>query len=97
MSSVVVGLCTVELQVPASASLKDKRRVIKSVLARIRRAYNVSVAEIGHLDSWQLATVCLTCVSGDVGYAHGLLERVVTQIEADRHGVVLLDYEIEML
>ena len=97
MPGVVVGLCTVELQVPASASLKDKRSVVKSLIAGIRREHNVAVAEVGHLDSWQLATVACSCVTNDVGRAHALLQRVVARIEADRHGVVLLDYEIEIL
>ena len=62
--STIVGLCTLELQVPASSSLKDKRRVVRSVRDRLRSKFNVSVAEVGELDSWQFATIALVCVSG---------------------------------
>ena len=53
----MVGLCTMELQIPSSLSLKDKRQVLQGFIARIRNEFNVSVAEVDHQDSWQLATV----------------------------------------
>lgn len=93
----VVGICRIELQFPGSASLKEKRRVLRSVLARLRNEFNVSVAEVGHQDSWQLATVAVACVSSDAGYAHGLLEKVVSYIDGGRFDLVLLGYETELL
>lgn len=93
----VVGLCTIELQVPGSGSLKEKRRVIKSVTARVRREFNVSIAEVDHQDSWQLATLAVACVSTDAGYAHGLLEHVVRYIDKGHFHLVLLDYETELI
>lgn len=93
----IVGVATVELQVPGSASLKDKRQVVRSITARVRNAYNVSIAEVDHLDSWQRVTLGLSCVSGDAAYAHGLLERVVQFIESGPFDCVLLDYTIELV
>ena len=91
----VVGICTVFIQVPGARSLKDKRRVVRSVVARVRNEFNVSVAEVDQQDSWQLATLGLACVSSDRGYAHGLLESVIRFVESGRFGLVLVDYEIE--
>ena len=93
----VVGLCTVQLQVPWSSSLKDKRRVLRSVLAKLRNEFNVSVAEVDQQDSRQFATIAVACVSSDAGYAHGLLLRAVRFIETNRFDLVLLDYETELL
>ena len=95
--STIVGLCTLELQVPASSSLKDKRRVVRSVRDRLRSKFNVSVAEVGELDSWQFATIALVCVSNDRGYADGLLQRAARFVEDGRFDLVLLDYQIEMI
>jgi hypothetical protein len=95
--STVVGLCTVELQIPGSASLKDKRQVLRSVMQRVRNEFNVAVAEVDHLDSWQLATLAIVGVSNDTGYVHGLLEGVVRFIERAHLGLVLLDYETELI
>jgi len=94
---VVIGLCRMELQIPESESLKHKRRVLKSVMARVRNKFNVSLAEVGHQDSWQLATLAVVCVSNDARYVQGLLERVVRYIEGARFDLVLLDYENELL
>lgn len=93
----VVGVCTIELQVPGANSLKDKRRVLQSAIHRVRNTYNVSIAEVGNQDSWQLATVAIACVSTSAGYAHGLMEKVVAELESGRQGLVLLNYETELL
>ena len=93
----VIGICTIDLQVPESQSLKQKRQVIRSVVARVRNEFNVSVAEVDHQDSWQLATLAVACVSSDAGYVYGLLERVVHYIDSHRFDLVLLDYETELV
>mgnify|MGYP000907783458 FL=1 len=97
MSTAVVGLCQMDLQFPSAASLKDKRRVLQSLVARLRNEYNVSVAEVGHQDAWQLSTVAVACASSSGAYARGLLEKVVQAVENDHREVVLLDYETELL
>jgi len=91
-----IGFCTIELQIPASHSLKDKRQVVQSVKARVRNEFNVSISEVDHLDSWQLATLGVVCVSGRKAYVDGLLERVIHFIER-RPDLILLEYEVELL
>jgi len=93
----VIGVCTLELQVPDSASLKQKRQVIRSLIARLRQQYNIAVAEVDHQDSWQLATLAIVAVSNDLAYLQGLLERAVQAVEGGRHGLVLLDYSVEII
>lgn len=92
----VVGVCTLELEIPASHSLKDKRHVIKSIIARVRKDFNVSVAEVDSQDAWQRAVIAIVCVSSDEKYAHGLLETVIDNIERARLDAVIGDYSIEM-
>ena len=92
-----VGVCTIDLRLPGNGSLKDKRRVVKSIVARVTRQFNVSVAEVDDQDVWQRAVLGVACVSASASYAHGQLERVVHWIEDQRLDVELLDYEIEML
>ena len=92
-----IGVCTIELRLPGNGSLKDKRSVVKSIVSRVSRAYNVSIAEVDAHDIWQRAVLGCACVSVSAGYAHGLLEQVVHWIEANRPDLELLEYEIEML
>jgi uncharacterized protein YlxP (DUF503 family) len=93
----VIGVCTLELSLPATASLKDKRQVVKSMIARLRNEFNLSVAEVGAQDQWQWAVVGVTCVSGDRDYAQGLLNRVVTWIQENRLDCDLADYQIQIM
>jgi len=90
-----VGICTLTLHLPGNGSLKGKRRVIKSIMARMRQEFNISVAEVDSQDSWQRAVLGVACVSPDQAYAHGLLERAVRWLEESRLDVQLVDYEIE--
>ena len=94
---IALGLCTIELQIPGVRSLKEKRRVVRSLVTRVRNEYNVSVAEVGDLDKWQLATIAVSCVSSDARHVHRLLERIANGVESGRDGLVLLDYTIELL
>ena len=92
-----IGVCTIELRLPGNGSLKAKRSIIKSMVTRIGREFNVSIAEVDAQDIWQRAVLGVTCVSTSASYAHGLLERVVQWIETHRPDVELLDYQIELL
>jgi uncharacterized protein len=92
----VVGVCTLELEIPASHSLKDKRHVVKSLIARVRQSFNVSIAEVDSLDAWQIATIGIVCVSADANYAQGLLQKVIDNIERSRLDAVIADFSIEI-
>jgi uncharacterized protein len=93
----IIGLLTIDLQIPASGSLKDKRQVVRSLVQRIRQGYNVSVAEVDHLNSWQLATLAVTCVSNDTAVVQKVMQNVVDFVENQRLDLVLLDYQTELL
>jgi uncharacterized protein YlxP (DUF503 family) len=93
----VIGVCTLELNIPSAASLKDKRQIVKSVIARLRNEFNISVAEIDRLDSWQSAVLAAVTVSSDREYAHGLMSRVALWVERTRLDCSLVDYEIELI
>jgi uncharacterized protein len=91
----VVGVLHVECGLPATQSIKDKRRIIKSVLDRLHHRFNVAAAEVTHQDSWRRAGLAVACVSTDTRHADSVLARVAREIE--HHGeLVLLDYSTEM-
>lgn len=93
----VVGVCTIYLNIPANHSLKGKRQVLKSLIARVRNDFNVSIAEVEQQDAWQSATLGVACVSDDQAYAHGLLTKVVQAIAGYRLDAQVLDFQIEIL
>lgn len=71
--------------------------MLKSMISRLRREFNVSVAEVDLHDVWQSAVIGIVCVSNRQNHAHGLLVQVVKWIERQRLDVQLVDYSIEML
>ncbi|MEE8420263.1 MAG: DUF503 domain-containing protein [Dehalococcoidales bacterium] len=92
-----VGICKIHFRLPENSSLKGKRQVVKSITARIRNKFNVSVAEVDNLDQWQIATLGICCASNDSRYTNEVLSRVVTFVINSRFEVEILDYEIEIL
>ncbi len=93
----VVGIGTIRLHLPNTGSLKGKRGVLKSLMARIRNEFNVSIAEVGDNDLWQSAVIGVAAVANDADYVQGLLSRVVEWIEGHRLDVTVVDYETELV
>ena len=92
-----VGVCRIDLEFPASHSLKDKRKVLRSIVARVQSRFNVAIAEVDRNDSWQVATLGVTCVSNDSRHANEMLSKVVHYIQGCREEAVMADYDVEML
>ena len=91
----VVGLLTVELHVPGSRSLKDKRMVLRRVKDRLRK-FNVAVSEVDHHDLWQRASLAVVTVSVDRRHAEGELAAVADEIERVEPGLMTRT-EVEFL
>ena len=96
MNRVVVGILRLTLYLPDSRSLKDKRRVLRSVKDRLRGQFNVSVAEVDHLDLWQKTTVAVALVSKDARHADRLLQKILDRMESYRLADII-DVETEIL
>ncbi|MFC2034677.1 DUF503 domain-containing protein [Chloroflexota bacterium] len=92
-----VGICQIKVRLPENLSLKEKRRVLKSITARVGNKYNVSVAEVDDQNLWQLATVGISCVSNNKQHANEVLSRVVDFITNSRFDIEILNYKIEIL
>jgi uncharacterized protein YlxP (DUF503 family) len=92
-----VGLLTLEIYVPGVTSLKEKRGIVKPLVARIRKEFNVSVAEVEDHDQLGHTVLAVAAVSISADYVHGLLERVADSVAAWRLDAELVDYTIEML
>lgn len=91
-----IGVLQIEISVTDAMSLKDKRRVVKSIKDRIANGHNVSIAEIGALDEHRRSILGLAMVGNDGRYVEGALSKLVDFIRSVPQ-VSLLDYQIEML
>jgi hypothetical protein len=83
----VVGLLSIELHLPGSRSLKDKRMVLRGIKDRLRK-FNVAVAEIDHHDLWQRAGIGVVTISTTNVHADRELAAVVSEIERLEPGLI---------
>ncbi len=93
----IVGTCLIELHIDGNESLKGKRAVLKSLLARLHKEFNVSAAEVDHLDSWQTASIALACVANDRVHVEQVLTNAARWIENNRPDLQVVDWQIEIL
>jgi uncharacterized protein len=93
----MVAVARVTLRLPENSSLKGKRQVIKSLMARVRNRYNVSIAEVDNQDSWQLASLGISCVSNSNSHASDMLTKVGGYIRASRLDAEVIDWDVEVL
>lgn len=78
-----VGVCTIELYLPANRSLKDKRRVLKSLMERIKQRFNVAIAEVEEQDLWQKSVIGITCIGNRKDHVNGMMDKVVGAIRSN--------------
>ncbi len=93
----IVGVSQITLHLPECHSLKDKRQVIKSVLARVRHQFEVAIAEVEDQDLWQIAKIGVSCVSNSSQHADEVLGHVRRYIEETRPDVIITNAETEIM
>jgi hypothetical protein len=92
----VVGVLQMRLVIREAQSLKDKRRIVKSLRDRIRNDFNVSASEIEDLDRRQSAVLGVAIVTNDGTFAQQVLAKVV-DLARRTPGAALTEYETELL
>jgi uncharacterized protein YlxP (DUF503 family) len=93
---IIVGLCTVELFIPESQSLKDKRQVLLSLKDRLREKFNLSVAEVDGQDLWQKAVLGLVCVANEGRYVNQVCDQALNLIR-NVPAVEIVQSRVELL
>ena len=91
-----VGILQIALMVREAHSLKEKRRVVKSLKDRLRQAFNISIAEVGSQDAWQAADLGVAFVGTDPRFVNQVLSQVMNKIE-ENPAVEVIDHQMEIL
>ncbi len=73
----IIGICTCEIFIYESNSLKAKRSVIKSIIEKSKNRFNISIAEVGDNDKWQRSLIGFATVSNDNKIVDETIERVI--------------------
>lgn len=94
--SVILGLCTIELFIADSQSLKDKRKVLLSLKDKLQQKFNLSVAEVEEQDMWQKAVLALACVANDSRHVNQVLDQALNLIRSNPT-VAVVQSRVELL
>ncbi len=92
----VIGLLTLEIFLPDVHSLKGKRSMLRPLLERLRRDWNVSATEIDHLGVWQRSTVAVASVNTEAGAVRNSLDSIIRHVE-QQHSLDLIDHSVQLL
>ena len=90
-----IGVCRITLRLPGNRGLKGKRRLVNSLSSRLRQRFNVSVAEVGDNELWQLATIGISCVSNCSRHVDEMLDKVLAHVEERSGGFEIVGLERE--
>lgn len=85
----VIGVSTWELSLPECRSLKDKRRVLKSLKERLQSRFRVSVAETGSHDVWTRAELTAAVVASDGRQAESILDTLDRFVDQNVRGFIV--------
>jgi uncharacterized protein YlxP (DUF503 family) len=96
-AKLALGVARVVLHLPDSGSLKSKRQVVSGLLRRVRSEFQVSAAEVGELDRWQLAELAIATVSNNGRHTEEVLAAVLAYIESHSDGARVTDVSTELV
>jgi hypothetical protein len=92
----VIGVCHLELLLHENFSLKGKRQMLRSILQRARKRFNVSISEVADHDLWQRAVLGICAVGNDRQRVNSVLDQVINFIE-DTRLTDVADSQIEII
>lgn len=85
----VTGIVKVKIYAPWVHSLKEKRMIVKSICAKVRNKYNVSIAEVEDQDIHQSIVLGFACVTTDNAHADQMIDNVIGFMEGNTEGEII--------
>ena len=91
-----VGVCRISLRLHGVRSLKEKRRISRSLIAHVSNKFNVAIAEVDDNDLWQRLTLGISSVSNNPQHTSDTIDSVINFILRQRPEAELIDHEVEI-
>jgi uncharacterized protein YlxP (DUF503 family) len=95
-ASIHVAVGRIRLDLPGCQGLKQKRKVIRPLVKRLRDRFGVSAAEVGHQDVWHSSVIAVAAVGGQASELDGLVHDVMRFVRRSTDAVVV-DFGVEVL
>jgi len=91
----VIAVLQLDIRLFSGRSLKEKRRLLRRLISRVRQSFNVSVSEIGHQDLWQRSELGIALVTSDAKFADKVMNRILQTFQRDR-GLSIISSHMEL-
>ena len=95
--AITIGAARIGLYLAGGVSLKEKRKVVRSLTQRVRDRFNVGIAEVEDLDDLRVATLAVVCVSNSAPHADEMLATVIAFVERSVEVGVLAEIQTELI
>jgi len=92
----IIGILQLDIRFFSGKSLKEKRRLLKRLIFRIRNNFNVSVSEIGYQDFWQRTELGISLITTEMRFAQSVLSKILELVKKDRE-ISLINSKMEFL
>ena len=93
----MLATLTIHLHIPGCGSLKEKRGHIKPLIARLRREFNLSVAEVGLQDKWQEAIIGCAMIGSERAFLESALQNVAHWVDANWREGDVIEQKVELI
>ncbi len=91
-----VGAGIIKINIPYSRSLKDKRKIVKSIINSLQNRYNISMSEVSSQDNVTVGEIGFAMVSSDKNYINSLFDKILSFIN-ENYDIVVLNEEYEIM
>lgn len=91
----MVGTLKLSLYIHNNQSLKEKRKVVKSIVAKVHKRFNVSIAEVGSNDKWQMIELGIGTVGNDRRFVNSALDNILSFLDSLYLGEII-DSNVEI-
>ena len=85
----IIGCLIIEIHIPFSHSLKEKRKQLLSCRDRLQNKYNIAFAELDYQDKWQRTKLGIVTLNSEKKIVESLLQKVIRDVEENVDGEIL--------
>jgi uncharacterized protein YlxP (DUF503 family) len=92
----IVGILVIEILIHTSNSLKEKRYVIQSMKDRLRKKFNISVAELDYQDKWQRSEIGIALIGNQMNFVENSLQQIFNYLD-NNESYEIIKYEFNYI
>jgi len=85
----IIGLLTLEIYMPYSHSLKEKRKTLNKIKDRLKKKFNIALAELDYLNKWQRSKIGVVTLNSQKSMVEKVFQKIIRELEENIDGEIL--------